>query len=217
METGSVQIGFDIETVMNERAPQWWDTVKIEAPKNFKDPEKIKAAIDEKKAKLYSKSALTWHTGKVFSFAAVSVKNPKETKFFHSLDEKEVLNEIAKACNGKEVFAKHGKHYDYPFLVGRYLANSIAVPSFLRGKQMAREVNDFWSYSQSCDQILNLEATAYGLGIEGKFGDFKIVGQVYDSLITNTCTPEMLKQLEDYNIQDAAIVAEIVRRYNGYL
>ena len=55
------------------------------------------------------------------------------------------------------------------------------------------------------------------MGIGGKSGDWTVVGKAYDSLITQADDArDMLGQLEEYNLRDAEIVAEFVRRYYGY-
>lgn len=215
MVTHGHQIAIDIETVVNERAIEWWDKAPIEAPKNYKDPEKVEAYIKAKKAEKYTKSALTWHTGKLFSFATVNVKDPTDIFFQHSLDEKRLLETIAVACSCMELWSKSGLDFDYGFIVGRMIVHGVKVPASFYKFQMCKDIDTYFG-RRGCGQILSLEAYAHGLGIEGKFGDYKIVGETYDAVVTGTCTQEQVDKLEKYNVQDAAIVAEIVRRYNGY-
>ena len=214
METYSVTVSLDIETVPHETAEDYLSNVKVSAPSTWKDKDKIKQREEENRSKLLSKAALTWYTGKVFSFA-VSPIDGSEPVFFYSLDEKEVLKQISKVCSGKIVYAKSGKLFDYPFLIGRYLSNEIVIPQFLKDSTSKLDVDDFFSYSSANPQRSSLEAYAHGLGISGKSGDFGIVGKVYNALMLGDCKQEDIDELKQYNIQDAVIVSEMVRRYRG--
>jgi len=209
------KVCLDIETVANERAPSWFSKVEVKAPSNYKDEDKIKAYVESARNKLGSKSALTWHTGKAFSFALADINND-ETLFMHSLDEVELLKTIATECAGREVYTKSGKLFDFPFLVGRFLANSVPLPAFLVQKTFQYDVDDFFSWSQSNGQRMSLDAYAHGLGITGKTGSYDMAQKLYTEMITGGSNVAKLEQeLEDYNIQDVLIVREIVRRYQG--
>lgn len=216
METGKHLIAIDIETVANEESTAWWDEFEIEAPKNYKDPEKIKALEIEKRKALYGKSALTWHTGKVFSFATVSIEDPTKKFFMHSLDEKDLLETLSLYCKGQELWSKSGLTFDYGFIVGRMMKHGVDVPTSLDKFQLAKDVDNFFGRSAASGQRLSLNAYAHGLGIGGKDGSYKIVGKVYDQMITGDVNEADVEELKRYNLRDAEIVAEMVRRYRGY-
>ena len=208
------RICLDIETVGNERATEWFAKTEVKAPSNYKDQAKIDKYVEDARRKLESKAALTWHTGKVFSFAVCGVHDDNAT-FVHGLNEEAVLNSLTELVGDRTVYAKSGKLFDYPFLVGRYLANDIQVPSFLRDKNRMLDVDDFFSWSQSNNQRLSLDAYAHGLGISSKAGDFSVVQKAYDALVTQSDEAEgLIEQLKAYNIQDVLIVRELVRRYS---
>jgi len=212
-----MMIAIDIETVRHERADAWWNKTEIKAPANYKDQVKIDAYIKEKKAALGSKSALTWHTGKVFSIAFGNIEGDT-IDFNVDLDEAKLLtylSDMTNKVNIQKVYSKSGKTFDYPFLVGRYLANKLTPPRFLSERSCLYDVDDFFVYSAASSQRMSLEAYAYGLGIEGKFGDYTIVDKVYSGMITNTCSEDDLSLLMKYNKQDVEIVKEMVKRYYG--
>ena len=204
----------DIETVENERAALWYGTVEVKAPSNYKDQDKIDAYIAAARNKLGSKAALTWNTGKMVSFAVCGVKETSE-QFFWGLDETELLLKLIEVVGTREVYTKSGKLFDFPFLVGRLLANNIEVPTFLRQKSLMLDVDDFFSWSSANPQRMSLDAYAHGLGISGKAGSYTLAGDLYTAAITGGETTELEAQLKEYNIQDVLIVREMVRRYLG--
>ena len=211
----SSRVALDIESVSNERAAEWNSKKEIKAPANYKDPDKIKEYVARERLKLGSKDALSWVTGKLFSFATVDIKTG-EPFFLHSLDEKELLLEITDQCSGRDVYTKSGKLFDFPFLVGRYMYNKLPVPTFLIQKSFQHDVDDFFSWSSSNPQRGSLESYAHGLGISGKHGDYKTAEKLYTAMLIGDSTPEMVEELKVYNIQDSMIVREMVQRYYGY-
>lgn len=211
------RICLDIETVENENAPKWWANVEVKAPSNYKDQEKIDKYIADARMKLGGKSALTWHTGKVLSFATCGVADDTDPFFFWSIDEAEVLKKLIEAVGTREVYTKSGKLFDFPFLVGRLMANNIEIPTFLRQKSLMKDVDDFFSWSQSNSQRLSLDAYAHGLGIAGKSGDFKVINYLYGAALMGEDTTELEAKAKEYNIRDVLIVRELVRRYSGVL
>lgn len=212
-EWGS-RIALDIESVPHERADDWYSGVSVKAPSNYKDEAKIKAYVDAARAKLGQKAALSWHTGKVLSFAVADVKT-NESLFFWGLDEVKVLDQLELYCTGRTIYAKSGKLFDYPFLIGRYMANKMPVPRFLKSNETKKDVDDFFSYSNANPQRGSLQAYAHGLNIAGKDGDFSIASKVYYDSLAGLLSEDDVKKLETYNKQDALIVADMVRRYEG--
>jgi hypothetical protein len=208
------QCVLDIETVMNERAMDWYATKQYKAPSHYKDDQKILDYIDNARAKDMNNAALEWNTAKVFTFA-VSDVNGDNFVFVYSLDEREVLARLSKLVGEKTVWSKSGKVFDYPLLIGRYIANKMVLPSFLKDRVRQKDVDDFFGFSQSSPQRGSLERYAHGLGVDGKTGSYKLAQTTYDLMVTGQEHMEELTQLRDYNIQDAVIVREMVRRYNA--
>lgn len=206
----------DIETVRNERAGDWYADVKVSAPANYKDPDKIEAKVKELRGKLEEKAALTWHTGRVISYAVCGVKTDGAV-FEWDLDEAVLLRKLAETIGTREVYTKSGKLFDFPFLVGRYMANKIEVPTFLRQRSLQFDIDEFFSYSSANQQRMSLDAYAHGIGMSGKAGNYKLADALYYAAISGEDTKEIEKELEEYNIQDVNIVREIVRRYTGVL
>lgn len=205
----------DIETVKHENADTWWLTKEVKAPSNYKDEEKIKRYIEDARKKLGSKSALTWHTARMFSFS-YSFTDSDEIFFAFDLDEAKLLSKLHDISKHHTIYTKGGKGFDFPFLIGRYMAHSLPMPMFLKNSSSRHDVDEFFSYSMACDQRGSLDMYAFGLGIEPKKGTFQIVEEVYaDMLIGNNDdeAKERLAKLEEYNKHDVYIVKEMLRRY----
>ena len=206
----------DIETVtQGKRAKELHDRTHITAAANIKDPERIKANIDKKRAALGSKDALNWHLGKVLSYAWEDVQTG-EQGFFTSMKESEVLTQFAIDTVKFNLIGKESRDFDFPFLIGRYMANNMAIPAVLKDMRRLYDCNDFLSYSRSCSQRVKLDHYAHGLGIAPKTMTGSGVADLYNRMITGSeeIVSAAIETLKEYNIHDSHIVAEMTRRYN---
>ena len=168
MDKSKPWMAIDIETAsQGKRAKDFHSTVVLKAPKNFKDQEKIDANIAAQREALGSKDGLTWHTGKVISFAWEVVDTGVQG-FFFSANEAEVLKAFTEVTAKFNLIGKESKDFDFPFLRGRYMANKIAQPSGLMDFRRQYDCNDFLGNSRACGQRLKLDYYAHALGIEAK-------------------------------------------------
>ena len=205
-------LAVDIETVtQGQKAKEYTDLEKIKAPSNYKSEEAIKKYIDAEREKKGMKHALSWHTGKVLSVAWEDVKTG-EQGFFWSLEEVEVLNKIVEMWSGCNLIGKSALDFDFPFLRGRYIANKMPIPAVLKDRNRMYDCDDFLSWSKSCGQRGKLDAYAHAMGMELKSMDGSHVGTLYDRIVLEN-DQKAIDELEEYNIYDAAIVAEMTRRY----
>lgn len=200
-------IGYDIETIPNPRAFEYFHTVKkYKAPVNYKDPGKIEAYIEEQRLEDVQKAGLYWWTGQVI---CICITNPLSgiTQTFYGQDEKQLLMDfqtfLKLHCANYTLIGKHAHIFDKPFLIGRILAHNIGLLE--RFRSPIRDVNEMFSTSHSCSQISNLNAYAFGLGLDLKQQDG---GNVF-----NLWKDERHDEIKEYCKHDTFIVAEMLRRY----
>lgn len=208
----------DIETVsQGKRADEFTSTQEVKLG-NVKDPEKIKAKLEDAQAAAKSKHGLYWWTGKVICVCMVHIDNPENRIAIHGLDESTILQRLAPFL-GRSVslIGQHAKLFDYGFLVGRYLANGLPVPSALRSFEKY-DLPDLFGYGSQCSQRPSLSELAHGLCIDGKLMKGSHVQSIYDQIVMCTDEGEREKlwaQIIAYCYRDNDIVVETVRRYFG--
>ena len=210
----------DIETTsQGKRAKDYTDNKYYEAPKNIKDPEKIKANIEGQKKKAAEGHALKWYLGKVISVALVGVHNDTR-KVFYGHDEKKILTELANELGMCKLIGKSSHTFDFPFLVGRYIANKIPVPLVLKHRHHLLEIDTFFGWSMSSGQRGRLAEYAHGAGLDGKLMNGADVPILYNKILMTESTTgdieevnKMWKEIADYNLDDADKTAEIAERY----
>jgi hypothetical protein len=211
----------DIETVSQGAvADRYTEHIEVKLG-NIKDPEKIKDKMNEAKAKARNSHGLSWVTGKVWCVSVTNI-NSGESASFLDYTEEAVLNVLSGHLNKVNsgmamLWAKSGKHFDYPFLIGRYLANNLPVPAILRDSKKLKDIDDLLSFSQSCTQRDKLSAYAHALGIEGKSLSGGMVQGLYNKSLVSTSEDrdKIIKEVTMYCEGDTRIVAEFVRRYYG--
>lgn len=218
-------LGLDIETVGNHgpRLEQWIETQQEYKLGNVKDPEKIKAKLEEKKEELRRKAGLTWWTGKIVSVAVVSKDS---TYKFSGHNEQQILRELSNFFSGldshetHELWAKSGDIFDFPFLRGRYMANQLAIPSILKGREL-HEVDHIFGKSQASGQRGKLDEYAFGLGLDLKPMHGSEVQGLYDQILHAELSNNideaigLWEKLTSYNAHDASIVYNIACMYRG--
>lgn len=126
---------FDIETGPRPEAEIIDLAPEFKAPANYKDPEKIAAAIDEQKQEWMGKAALSAVTGRVL---AVGWYQDGETTIIGEDDEATTLRETWKriedaARDRRGVIGFNSNRFDIPFLTRRSWALGVEVPSGLYG------------------------------------------------------------------------------------
>jgi hypothetical protein len=73
-------LAYDIETGANDQSQTYFEKyADVQAPSNYKDPDKIKSYIEEKRKSLWDGSALKPYTGQVVCISACRVKLPLGT------------------------------------------------------------------------------------------------------------------------------------------
>ena len=178
---------FDLESAPLKTEQLIAQMPAFKAASNLKDPEKIAADIEEKKAKYISQAALSPLTGRVI---AVGIKHSHDgTQLIHGEDEADVL---AKACAvlneriGNRVrcvgFNIHG--FDLPFLRFRAMVHGLKTPLWTtyngrsywasHFRDLLPELvmgRDFAGY--------NLNAVCKALGLQGKTGDGAFFYEMY--------------------------------------
>ena len=204
----------DIETYRNDRAFVYTDKVKIPAPGNIKDEKKIEAAIAKKRKDIADKHALTWWTGKIISVALSPINELEPPVCFYSHDEKEILVNLTYFLEEKasSLVGKSSKTFDFPYLVGRYMANELPVPSTLKDKNLLYDIDDFFGWSSASGQRGKLDAYLHGIGFDLKPMDGSMVGELYENILSEKDTWE---ELVNYNIFDAVATAKIAKLYWG--
>jgi len=222
-ETGKTKTyAIDIETVsQGKRAIKYTDAKHYSAPSNYKDQEKIDANIEGQREKARGKHGLHWVTGKVFSVALVDVYGGDEPVFFSGLEESTVLEALRPYLQGNRLIGKTSKMFDFPFLIGRYMANGGGVPRALRTKNMLYDVDDFFGYSASSLQRTSLDAYAHGIGYKSKPMNGSAVQSLYNSILDakiqkdETAEAVLWTQLKEYNIHDCEVVKQMTLAYYG--
>jgi hypothetical protein len=220
-------LAIDIETIsQGKNANDFIDKChKFKAPSNYSDEKKIAAYIDKERGKEVSKHGLYWWRGRVLSIATVDCRTG-ESKFYFDYDEKQVLNELREDLDKGQVrlWSKSGKTFDYPYLVGRYMANKIELPRVFKSKpfdSVLNDVDEFFGRSSASAQRTKLDYYAWGLGLENKPMNGGQVQSLYNQMLDakmrgdEAAEAEAIVKLKEYNIFDSTVVAEMVKRFFG--
>ena len=166
-------IYFDIETEALPEEELKHDLPFFEAPKTYKDPEKIAAYIEKKRLEYVEKAALSPLTGRVL---AVGVASDKDGQGGFEGDEDYLLGEFWKYFrhNNEAQWIGHNTHnFDWPFLIKRSWKLGVPVPSGIRdGKWYKKNLRDtmemFCSGGSYGDRIsLDRLARYFGCGSKG--------------------------------------------------
>lgn len=207
-------LAIDIETVPNQSADAYVDQEKFEAPANYKDPEKISQAIMQKRQAALDKAALRWWTGKVICIGIVDVDNGW-SEVLAGDDEAAILDDFFSLLSVKfrdyYLTSKSGKDFDFPFLVGRAMANNIGLPPQLFSRYQITDVNEIFGRHSTATQRGKLSDYAWGLGIDGKMGSGGDIGHWYN--LARLGDEAAWKYIRDYCLRDTEIVAKILKRY----
>lgn len=202
---------FDIETGPAPAAELEKVMPVFEAPKNFKDPEKIAAAIAEKRAEWYERAALSPLTGRVM---ACGVLTPDGVYNAAHGDEKAVIEYafdfMEQSAQGSRYkmcgFAIFG--FDLPFLIKRAWALNIKVPFGLRnGRYFSSwliDAQETWGLGDRQPEG-SLDVIARYLGVGQKNG----TGADFSKLYANEATR---RQALDYLHNDVQLTKAVAER-----
>lgn len=209
----------DIETVsQGARADAFTESLDIKTG-NTKDEEKLKAKIEEGRAKARASHGLSWVTGKVFCVSVINAERLDPVTFI-GFEESVVLKDLAQYLNEfvpdtSKLFAKSGRDFDYPFLTGRYVANQIPLPSILKRGSALNDIDDLITFAKTSGQRGKLSDYAYGMGFDGKTMHGSQMQDEYNRamLADKQSQATILTDIMKYCEQDTRIVAEFLRRY----
>lgn len=162
----------DIETGPRPDAANFLPTP--EAPANYKDPAKVAAYIEERKAALLEQAALSAEMAQVL---VVGLLRPgQEPMYIYADDEADTLRETwgklgERRCN--EVFVTfNGARFDWPMLVRRSYALGVPVPGWMPrdGRWPKRTHIDVFEWWQAGDRqaSISLDRLARLVGLPGK-------------------------------------------------
>lgn len=185
-----MNLTFDIETGPAPEAELKAFEPEFEPPKNLKDPEKIAAAIAEKRAAWYADAALSPITGRVLAIGYQSESSGRWCEYvgLGTLDERtliarffEKVRDLNMGANGRLVgFNIHD--FDLPFLCRRALALGLRMPAGFMPTGGSRfywppwivDLRAIWSFGQHQPAgSLGVVCRFLGLGEKsGKGADF---------------------------------------------
>ena len=166
-------IYFDIETEALPGEELEHDLPFFEAPKTYKDPEKIAAYVEKKRLDYVEKAALSPLTGRVL---AIGVSSEKDGQGVFEGEEEYLLSEFWKYFrhNNEAQWVGHNTHnFDWPFLIKRSWKLGVSVASGIKdGRWYRPNLRDtmemFCSGGGYGDRIsLDRLARFFGVGSKG--------------------------------------------------
>lgn len=209
---------FDIETVLN---PGVIDLMpEPAAPANLKDPEKITAAIEEKKREMIEKAALDADYGRILSIGYSSGDGDNvhvmvnedvyPDCFLYNNSEEQMLKafwnlfkECGGACVGYNILG-----FDLPYLMRRSMALGVKLPFIPNlAKYRTEPITDLMMiiYNWGSDKYKSLKQVAKLYGIEN--GAPEVGGSMVSGLDA--------EQLIAYQISDVKMVMALYEKMNG--
>lgn len=194
-------IFFDIETETLPEQEIAHLAPEFTAPANYKDPEKIKASIQEQRAKWLADGALSAVTGRVI---CIGILTQKLSVFLGENDEDEqqivryFWEQIAISIQaGHQLVGFCCRTFDVPFLVRRSFRYGIRVPACIwEGRYLTSsivDVADLWACGgRDPRDRISLDTLSQFLGVGAKNGDGKDFGALW-----HADRPAALKYLEN--------------------
>ena len=204
-------IVIDVETAANDKADSYFRNKTIKAPARWKDEEKIKAREDEIRIEQRDKSGLNPWTARITVLCAF---NGSMATFFGN-DEKKILVDfgtyLAREESGESVrlIGKNSKTFDFPMLIGRYIAHDLGVPNALRTTWEPRDIDECFGYSSQGIRG-SLNDYAFLMNYDGKLGHGSNAQSMFDATAFDESKWDDLAQ---YCAQDVMITAEFLQRY----
>lgn len=208
-------IMWDLESVANDKAKDYYAKKTYKAPANWKDPVKIEEYVVTARHEDMQKAALTWWTGKIVCISIASLRGAWKPKTFVGFDEKELVTlmfeHLLLEKDRPVLIGKEADVFDTPFLRGRCLALNTGIPDFLRPYRPIEDINHIFGFSARCNQIGKLADYAFGLGIEGKHGHGTDVQTWFDQ--AELGDENGLKKIASYCGMDVEIVRVMMERW----
>jgi len=180
----------------------------IEPPGNYKDPEKIRAYLEERRVKQLESAALSAQTGAILCIGIL--RDGAET-LIHDDDEALLLSKawsVFETKEADEIFVTfNGTRFDWPFLARRSYALGVVVPLWYPadGRWPLRTHCDLYTLWQAGDRTesISLDRLARLCGLGGKIGN----GAEFGKLWTEDRNAAL-----DYLRQDLKLTRDLWRR-----
>lgn len=208
---------FDIETGPDlDGVPE----PNFEAPKNYKDPEKIAANIEEQRQKWREDAALSALTGRVL---VIGVCFPETVHLLASENEEDVLQGFFDRI--QDLKLNHGRligwdshRFDLPFICRRALKHGIMIPQEFRPRAGRRfywpdwcvDLREIWAWGEYPMPHGSLDTVSRSLLGTGKLDG--VTGADFAGLWENLDTrPKALAYLD----RDLKLIAGLAERMLG--
>lgn len=201
---------FDIETIPQNEERLLAIAPDFKPAANLKDPAKIEASINEKRARYLADAALDWKTAEV---VLIGVGDGTEYQHLEG-DEKTIITEFLALSHrllidGCKVGGHNVKGFDFPMLLNRARVLGVSIPPGIvdmwRGRpQWAENIFDtleILSFGRTFDGN-GVDDVARALGLPGKLGH----GSDFPALWKHS-----REQAIAYNRRDVEIEVEIAR------
>ena len=205
-------IVIDTETAANDRAEAYFKTKHIKAPSTWKDAEKIKAREDEKRIELRDKAGLYPWTARVTVVCAFD----GSMSTFYGNDERKILKDFGTYLVNQEsqhgsvrLVGKSSKTFDFPMLVGRYIAHDLGVPNPLKPTHQPTDIDECFGYSSQSIRG-TLSDYAFLMDIKGKTSNGSNAQAMFDFTALDDSKWD---ELTEYCAQDVIITNEFLIRY----
>lgn len=195
---------FDIETKAGPRTDEYWDTYKrIKPDARLKDPDKIKASIEEKREKGKAKAALDHRVNEIVMIGC-SFRGDKK-HFVNVGDQREMLQEFASYCSGKVIHetVAFNANFDKFGLVCKFAECDLPIPDFLRNP--IRDVMFYYCDRYNRDAWVSLDDLAFLFNMERK----TLAIEEYFEAVEN----EDWATIIEYNEQDLEITETAYLKY----
>jgi hypothetical protein len=142
-QPSTTPIVVDIETAGLPNAADYLEPVM--AAKNLKDPEKIRADIEQRTADRDSKLALDWNVGRIVGVGWWTEEGGIEIRTCpFEIHEAEYLATFWRECRHRTIVGFNVKGFDLPFLIQRSRYLGVKYPMLDLGKYSRRGVIDLF-------------------------------------------------------------------------
>ena len=213
-------MAIDIETVSQGKVAKDFTDKAYYSPGNAKTEEAIKRVTDKKREEAAHKHGLKWWTGKIISVAVERCDMPEYRQCFYGHNETDVLRQLAASLDkARTTIGMYSKNFDFPFMVGRYMANDLPIPDVLMDRYSQFDTDDMFGYSSASGQRGKLSEYSHGLNLSDKPMGGGDVQKLYDDIMAaaidqdGQTESELWAKLVNYNQVDTNIVAEMARKY----
>ncbi len=178
---------FDIETGPRPEAELADVQPECKAPANYKDPEKIAAAIAEQRKEWIGRAALSAVTGRVL---AIGWRQDGQTTILCEEHEAAMLIQLwafveAAAREHRTVIGFNSNRFDIPFLTRRSWVLGVPVPSGVYGARgyvnptAFLDLMDEWACGDR-QSTISLDTLSRFLGVGAKNGEGKFFSQILE-------------------------------------